>query len=76
MMELFLVGQYISGQAATMLWQFAGIFDTVEGATAACRDRSYCIAVVKLNEPVPHETSTFPVCWYPLAGETRPNGDQ
>lgn len=36
-------------------WHFQGIFETEDKAVEACRDWSYFMAEVNLNESLPHE---------------------
>jgi hypothetical protein len=67
MNELWLVGQYRSGDiAGKVIWDFNGIFSDRDKAIAACRDPNYFIAPVILNEELPHETIIFPRLEWPL----------
>lgn len=65
-MELWVVGQYLSGQGADIAWAFQGVFDSREKAVKACRTEKYCIWPARLNESLPHESFEAPGCEYPL----------
>lgn len=66
-MELWLCGQYRSGETPNVVWDFAGIFSSKELALSACRDRNYFVAPVVLDETLPDETVVMPNVEYPLA---------
>lgn len=46
-------------------WSFQGVLDSEEKAIAACRDDSYFIGPVKLNEQLPHDRLAWPGAYYP-----------
>lgn len=69
-MSLWLVGRWTGSCAASVHWEFQGVFDSRARAEAACRDESYCVMPVALNKEIPHETSDFPHAYYPRAGQT------
>lgn len=50
-------------------WELCGIFTTREGAVAACRDRRYGIARIRLNETAPVETTPMPGVEHPNQSE-------
>jgi hypothetical protein len=62
---LWICGQNtdIEGQG----WEFQGVFSSEELAIKACRDWTYFIAPMTLDEEVPHETFEMPGCYYPIA---------
>lgn len=67
-MELWISGQYIKEiKGVGVIWELQGVFDEKEKAVKSCRDRTYFIAPVKLNQEFPHETVQFPEAYYPLA---------
>ena len=74
MAELWIVGRYKQGEPGSIVWDFQGIFDSEAKAIAACRDWTYFVGPVTVNELLPHETSTNPRWDYPLADE-RGDGD-
>jgi hypothetical protein len=45
--------------------QFQGVFSSRDRAVAACRDYSYCIWPVVLNEELPHEPCPTPNVEWP-----------
>jgi hypothetical protein len=66
-MNLWIVGQYRSGQTGSVVWEFAGVFDSEQLAIDACRDETYFVAPATLNEIITHEFEAFPGCRYPKA---------
>lgn len=66
--DLFVVGQFIAETSRGIVWDFQGVFDSREKAFAACRDESYSVQSAVLNQELPHESSEFPDCEYPLLG--------
>lgn len=62
---MFLVGEYIDADGFDT-WGFVGIFDDVQKAIAACKDkrnRFYC--PVTINEVSPDELTDLPGVVYP-----------
>lgn len=48
-------------------WELQGVFSTEEAAVSACRDHTYFVGPVKLNESLPHETlPEWPGAHYPI----------
>jgi hypothetical protein len=66
MKELWLCGQYRSGDVPNVVWDLQGIFSTKERAISACKNRHYFIAPIKVDEEAPDETETMPGVEYPL----------
>lgn len=48
-------------------WEFQGVFLRKKRAIAACKDRTYFIGPVGLNEEAPQNTKTWPGAYYPHA---------
>jgi hypothetical protein len=71
MTELWLVGQYKSGQFPSIVWEFVGVFTTEDAALRACPDIDYFMTPVKVNEAAQPESGQFPYVWYPQS-EHRP----
>lgn len=67
-MDLWLVGQWKSGDYPNCVWEFSGIFDSEEKAVNACRDWTYFVAPIKLNDQFPHETVNLG-SYYPIKRE-------
>lgn len=61
-LDLCIVGRWIGPS-----WEFQGVFDSESKALAACRDETYFVGYARLNVALPHESSPWPDCWYPLA---------
>jgi hypothetical protein len=61
----WLVSKFIASVEQGVVWDFQGIFETRDLAIAACRNESYSIQSVELNEELPDESSDFPDCEYP-----------
>ena len=68
-MKLFLVGRYKSGRWPKVAWEFQGIFSAMSKATEACRDDTYFVVTVTLDESLPHESIRRPTL-YPKTGVT------
>ena len=68
-MELWLVGQYRSGEIPNIVWDFQGIFSTKGKALAACRNEWYFIAPIALDVELPDEVVQMPGAYYPLKKE-------
>jgi len=64
--ELWLCGKYISGNFPEVVWDFQGIFSTRDNAIEACRDESYFICSVKLDEQLSDEAEEMPDFAYPF----------
>lgn len=65
--KLWLCGQYRSGEKLTeIVWDFQGIFSTKEKAVAACLNKNYFIAPIKLDEEIPDAPEFMPDVEYPL----------
>jgi hypothetical protein len=46
-------------------WEFQGVFDDKQKAVEACRDCTYFIGPVRLNEKLPDEMKEWPGAYYP-----------
>ena len=69
-MTMWLAGRYNwddEKRAYDELWLVQGIFDTEDGARAACRDQTYFVMPLRLNESLPHEPQESAGAYYPLA---------
>lgn len=66
--QVYVVGRYRSGDSDETVWDLQGVFTDQPDAVAACRDATYFVGPVKLNEILPHETTDWPGCFYPKAG--------
>lgn len=64
--NLWYVGQLRSGEHPDFVWDFQGVFSSEELANLACRDRTYFVVPVALNEELPHEQIESPG-YYPIA---------
>ncbi len=47
-------------------WDFGGVFTTERKAVAACRDYTYFVGPVKVNEQLPEMQMEWPGCYYPI----------
>jgi hypothetical protein len=65
MTQLWLCAQVRSKEPED--WDFQGIFSTEELAIAACRDATYIIGPVLLDQVLPHETIPWLGRYYPKA---------
>jgi hypothetical protein len=64
---VWVVGRSTGGDA----FQFQGVFSTETLAVAACRDETYYIGPVTLDESLPHDTiPIWPGARYPLLEAT------
>lgn len=52
-------------------WEFVGVFGSEPIAVQQCKDATYFVAPVNLNEPAPTETIEFPGAYFPLASKPR-----
>ena len=68
-MDLWIVGQYVSGERGSVVWQLSGVFDSKEKAVSACRTWEYFVGSVTLNQQFPHETVPWEGCYYPILKE-------
>ena len=64
--SLWVCGQFIATAQKGTVWCFAGIFSSEQLAINACRTEAYFIAPATLDTELPHETFTWPGCYYPL----------
>jgi len=67
--NLWICGQIFSEDGHT--WDFQGVFSTEEKAKAACKNDSYFIGPVVLDEEISEETIEWEGCYYPLYEETK-----
>ncbi len=68
---LWLCGRYKSGDKGNIAWDFQGIFDSKDKAINACRDYTYFICTVVVNESLPDKTSDMPNFEYPFPEKER-----
>jgi len=61
-LTLWVVGQYRAETDAGRVWDIQGVFSMREKAVAACRNRSYFLGPIKLNESLPEEMIEWPGC--------------
>lgn len=64
-MNLWIVGKFRGDYEDRIAWEFQGVFDSEDAAIEACRDASYFVGPAELNNPLQHETSEWPGCYYP-----------
>jgi len=64
--DLWLCGQYRSGELPNVIWDFQGLFSTKEKAIEACENRNYFIVPVKVDEAAPSESTEWPGVEYPV----------
>lgn len=68
-MNIYLVTQYVESDEQH---HWSGIFDSLDKAIGACRDRDYCVTRFTMNEQAPHEeihgVHYFPVDNYTAIG--------
>ena len=62
-MEVFFVGQYKEDENR---FEIQGVFSTELGARWACRDRTYFVLPLVLDQLHPHETVISEEAYYPL----------
>ncbi len=60
-MKLWIVFQWLGNSVV----QLQGVFDDEALAVEACRDATYYVGCVTLNEELPHETVPWSEVWYP-----------
>lgn len=60
---LWVVGRKLAGESE---WELQGVFDREAGAVRACRDETYFVGPVVLNQPQPHGSTPWPGAYYPL----------
>lgn len=63
MNRLYIVGRDKGGVPGQMSWDFQGVFDSEEGAAAACRDYTYSYWPADLNVSLPDETVPMEPGW-------------
>ena len=63
-----LKGEYRTPDNGGSVIEFQGVFSTERMAIGACRDHTYCIAPVYLNEELPHNSFVMKGAYYPLYG--------
>jgi hypothetical protein len=64
---VWVVGQVMATTDKGIVWDIQGVFDTQEAAVAACRDATYFIGPVPMNQQLPHErVAVWEGCYYPL----------
>jgi hypothetical protein len=68
-MKVWIVGQYRSGEALNIVWDFQGIFSSEELARKACKTDVYCYFPATIDEELPEESYEIPEVKYPLRGE-------
>ncbi len=67
-MELWICGQYRSGEeVGKVIWVFQGVFSTKGKAIAACRNETYFIVPVELDDEIQDEMCEWLGVEYPLA---------
>jgi hypothetical protein len=59
-MELWICGQYKSGETPNVVWDFQGVFSNKQKAIDACIDKPYFIAPAILDKMFPEETIVWP----------------
>lgn len=64
-MELFIVGKFISERKEGTAWEFQGVYEKETVAIEHCTNNNYFIGPVKLNTPIPEETTDWPDLYYP-----------
>ena len=68
-MTLYVVGIYIEKTESGAVWEFQGVFDSVEKAEKACIKNNFFVAEAELNEELPAENTPWPKCYYPKSGD-------
>jgi hypothetical protein len=53
-------------------WDIHGVFSSEEKAVSACRDYSYFVGPVDLDEVLPEEVIAWPDSYYPKTSERPP----
>jgi hypothetical protein len=72
--NLWIVGEHISGRGQDIVWDFIGVFDDEELAKQQCKKTDHFIAPAVLNQALPPDRLSWPGCYYPLL-EEKPSGD-
>lgn len=67
--SVWIVGRHIQKTDQGAVWEFSGVYDTVERADSACLDETYFYGPATLNEQIPHKSVEWPGCLYPRAAE-------
>jgi hypothetical protein len=72
-MKLWIVGKWYetSSNPEIQDWEFSGVFDDEQKAIDQCKDKSYFIGPVELNQILPEEPTIWPGCYYPLYKEEK-----
>ena len=68
-MRLWYVGRFreqVNGEEFRCVWEFQGVFSTEEKAVAACRDHTYFVVPIELDQELAHETVEPAGCYYPI----------
>jgi len=69
-MELWIVGQWLPDLA----WEMMGVFHSEELAEAACKDDTYFVGPLILNEVAPDERTPWPGAYYPKSTKIAKKG--
>lgn len=62
---VWVCGQTLNHETSS--WELQGVFTTQEAATAACRDATYFVGPVAVDQPLPHDRVEWTGAYYPLA---------
>lgn len=65
----YLVGRYITNTGAGPVWEFQGVFASLEAAIQACKDETYFMVEIRADVPQPHDSIEWAGVIYPKAGK-------
>jgi hypothetical protein len=65
-MELWVCGKHIKETEDGNVWDIQGIFNNKDLALKACKNESYFIAPIIMNEYSPDETTDWPGVEFPI----------
>lgn len=72
---MWIVGKNIEVAVSGVVWEFQGVYDSEDGAKAACAGHSdYWIGPAALNHLLADESFAWPGCYYPSACDEIPAG--
>ena len=67
--KLWVCGRTLDSTENGVVWEIMGIVKSENDASASCRTDRYFVAPMTLDVILPDETTEWPGCYYPLAGE-------
>lgn len=65
-MQVWICGQYVSGDWPDTIWTLQGVYSTKENAISACRSDRYFVAQLTVDAEAPDDVVNFPDIEWPL----------